>query len=86
MYSPFEYGHCKADNNERVYVRILQPGVGTASYPPPSVFSLMSMRAEVWTLEFWRAIIAECIATFVYVIIVLNVTRKAKTPRSQMKP
>ena len=47
---------------------------GTASMPPPAVYSMLAMQAEIRTLEFWRSIIAECIATFIYVLLVLNVT------------
>ena len=36
---------------------------GTASMPPPAVYSMLAMQAEIRTLEFWRSIIAECIGT-----------------------
>ena len=42
--------------------------------PPPAVYSMLAMQMEIRTLEFWRSIIAECIATFIYVLLVLNVT------------
>ena len=38
---------------------------------------MLAMQAEIRTLEFWRSIIAECIATFIYVLLVLNVTSAA---------
>lgn len=49
------------------------PG-GTAALPQPPVYSFLAMQAEIRTLEFWRSIIAECIATFFYVMIVLSVS------------
>ena len=36
--------------------------------PQPAVYTLMAMQAEVRTLDFWRSIFAECVATFFYVM------------------
>lgn len=37
---------------------------------PPQLPHRLSMQAEVRTLEFWRSIISECLATFFYVFVV----------------
>ena len=42
------------------------------SHQPP-IYSIVSMQAEIRTLEFWRSIIGECVATFFYVLIVCSV-------------
>lgn len=41
------------------------------------------MQAEVRTLEFWRSIIAECLATFFYVLLVCSATTSASEHRLQ---
>lgn len=46
----------------------------TIGQAPPPVYSFVAMQSEIRTLEFWRSIIAECMATFVYVMIVLSVS------------
>ena len=45
-----------------------------ASQPQPAVYSLVAMQAEIRTIEFWRSIFAECVATFFFVVIVCSVT------------
>jgi len=41
----------------------------------------LSMQTEIRTLEFWRAIIAECIATFFYVVMICSVHHTMKAPQ-----
>jgi len=41
----------------------------------------LSMQTEIRTLEFWRAIIAECIATFFYVVMICSVHHTMKSPQ-----
>lgn len=47
------------------------PGGSSATITQLPVYSFLAMQAEIRTLEFWRSIIAECTATFFYVVIVL---------------
>jgi len=42
---------------------------------------ILSMQTEIRTLEFWRAIIAECISTFFYVVMICSVHHTMKTPQ-----
>jgi len=42
---------------------------------------ILSMQTEIRTLEFWRAIIAECISTFFYVVMICSVHHTMKAPQ-----
>ena len=46
---------------------------------------LRSFQAEIRTLEFWRSIIAECVATFFYVVVVCPVTTSSTEHTVQVR-
>ena len=50
-----------------------------------AVYSFTHMQAEIRTLEFWRSIIAECIATFFYCVIGKRVLFAKKTKAQKFK-
>jgi len=52
----------------------------SAGPPMPRV----SMQTEIRTLEFWRAIIAECIATFFYVVMICSVHQSMDTQQDSL--